>query len=48
MVFLTDRRKYGCKDCDLWFRTKDRRRYPREEEGILFDSAWAAGLFGRK
>jgi len=47
MVFLTDRRKYGCKDCDLWFRSRDRRRYPREE-GALLDSGWAVGLLGRK
>lgn len=44
MVFLSDRRKYGCNDCGLWFRAKDRRRYPREENAL--ESAWAAGLPG--
>jgi rubredoxin len=42
MVFLSDRRKYGCKACGLWFRAKDRRRFPRPDESV--QSAWAAGL----
>src|ERR1019366_1909179 len=47
MVFLTDRRKYRCKDCNLGFRAQDRRRYPRDE-GALLQSAWAAHLLGRE
>ncbi len=42
MVFLSDRRKYGCKACGLWFRARDRRRTPRPEGSP--QSAWAAGL----
>ena len=46
MVFLSDRRKYGCNDCGLWFRATDRRRIPREQEAL--DSPWAASILGRK
>jgi hypothetical protein len=46
MVFLSDRRKYGCNDCGLWFRAADRRRIPREED--VLHSPWAASIFGRE
>jgi hypothetical protein len=46
MVFLSDRRKYGCNDCGLWFRATDRRRIPREED--ILHSPWAASIFGRR
>jgi hypothetical protein len=42
IVFLTDLRKYGCNDCGVWFRAKDRRRYPREENAFV--SPWAVGM----
>jgi hypothetical protein len=43
IVFLSDRRKYGCKECGLWFRARDRRKFPRAEESSAV-SGWAAGL----
>ena len=42
IVLLCDLRKYGCNECGLWFRAKDRRRYPREECSSL--SPWSIGL----
>jgi len=42
IVLLCDLRNYGCNDCGIWFRAKDRRRYPREENPL--QSPWAAGL----
>lgn len=46
MVFLSDRRKYGCNDCGLWFRARDRRSVPREADAL--ESPWAASVFGPK
>ena len=40
MVFVSDQRKYGCIDCGLRFRARDRRRIPREEDARY--SPWSA------
>jgi transposase-like protein len=42
LIFLTDKRKYRCRDCQCGFRAPDRRRTRREGDAIA--AARAAGI----
>jgi hypothetical protein len=44
MIFLTDKRKYHCRECGHKFRMADRRKQDRGGEGAAIASACAAGI----
>ena len=44
MIFLTDKRKYQCRECGHKFRMADRRQRERGGEGAAIPSARAIGL----
>ena len=46
IVFLSDLRKYGCNNCGLWYRARERRSI--QGDGNALGSPWAATLFDPK
>lgn len=46
MIFLTSKRKYVCMTCAHVFRAPDRRRVPRENDGVALNEAQRQVLRG--